>query len=321
VLADAQQALSYRADIFVTQRYAVPDVDAADALVRHCREHDIPLLYDLDDDLLHIPREHPDAKQLRPRARVVTRMIKGANAVWVSTPALAEALKDQRRDVRVVPNGLDERLWSALPQPVPPRQGPVRILFMGTATHDGDFALVERALDHVKTVFAEHVAIDLIGVSTRGDLPSWVNRPSLPPNASGSYPGFANWITQQHWDIGLAPLADTPFNRSKSAIKTLDYAAIGLPVLASDRLVYRGSLADGPGGWLVRDGEESWFVAISQLIRNGTLRRQLAEGARAGLVRFTLAAQAAERRAAWLSLLRGERKLPAQADREAVQVG
>jgi GT2 family glycosyltransferase/glycosyltransferase involved in cell wall biosynthesis len=321
VLADAQQALSYHADIFVTQRYAVPDVDAADALVRHCREHEIPLLYDLDDDLLHIPREHPDAKQLRPRARTVTRMMKGASAVWVSTPALAEALKDQRRDVRVVPNGLDERLWSALSQPVPPRQGPVRILIMGTATHDGDFALVERALDQVKTVFTEHVAIDLIGVSTRGDLPAWVNRPSVTPNASASYPGFVNWITQQHWDIGIAPLADTPFNRSKSAIKTLDYAAIGLPMLASDRLVYRGSPADGPGGWLVPDGEEAWFVAISRLIRSTALRRQLADGARTGLARFTLAAQAAERRAAWLSLLRDDRRATARADRETVQVG
>jgi hypothetical protein len=197
----------------------------------------------------------------------------------------------------------------------------VRILIMGTATHDGDFALVERALDQVKTVFAEHVAIDLIGISTRGDLPAWANRPSVPPNASASYPGFVNWITQQHWDIGIAPLADTPFNRSKSAIKTLDYAAIGLPVLASDRLVYRGSLADGPGGWLVPDGEAAWFVAISRLIRSAALRRQLADGARTGLARFTLAAQAAERRAAWLSLLRDDRRATARADREAVQVG
>jgi hypothetical protein len=55
VLADAEEALRYRADIFMTQRYAVPDVEAADRLIRHCRQHDIPLLYDLDDDLLHVP--------------------------------------------------------------------------------------------------------------------------------------------------------------------------------------------------------------------------------------------------------------------------
>ena len=97
VLADADAALSYRADIIVTQRYAVPDLDAADALIRHCRDHDIPLLYDLDDDLRHIPRDHPDAKLLRPRARTISRLIRGAGAVWVSTPALAETLRGSAR--------------------------------------------------------------------------------------------------------------------------------------------------------------------------------------------------------------------------------
>ena len=86
VLADAREALAYRADIFVTQRYAVPDIEAADALIRHCRDHGMTLLYDLDDDLRHIPRDHPDAALLRPRARLVSRMIRGADAVWVSTP-------------------------------------------------------------------------------------------------------------------------------------------------------------------------------------------------------------------------------------------
>ena len=76
----------------------------------------------------------------------------------------------------------------------------------------------------------------------------------MPPNATATYPGFVNWITQQQgWDVGLAPLADTAFNRCKSAIKTLDYAALGLAVVASDVAAYRGSLADGPGGMLARE--------------------------------------------------------------------
>ena len=196
VLADAEAALAYRADIFVTQRYAVPDLEAADALIRHCRDHGMSLLYDLDDDLRHIPRDHPDAALLRPRARLVSRMVRGADAVWVSTQALAENLADLRDDVRVVENGLDERLWTALPRPIAPRQGPLRILFMGTATHDADFAIVEPALARIKAVFGEHVAVDLLGVSSRGDLPAWVNRIGMSVHATSSYPGFVNWFTQ-----------------------------------------------------------------------------------------------------------------------------
>jgi GT2 family glycosyltransferase/glycosyltransferase involved in cell wall biosynthesis len=219
VLAEADEALRYRTDVIVTQRYAVADLDAADALIRHCRQHAITLLYDLDDDLRHIPRDHPDAQLLRPRARLVSRLVRGADAVWVSTPALAATLADLREDAHVVENGLDERLWTVAPVPAPPRQGPVRILFMGTATHDADFAIVESALGRLKSVFAEHVSVELLGVSSRSDLPSWVNRIGMSVNATLSYPGFVNWITQQHWDIAIAPLADSPFNRCKSRLK------------------------------------------------------------------------------------------------------
>jgi len=302
VLADADDALNYRADVIVTQRYAVAELEAADALIRHCRQQGITLLYDLDDDLRHIPRDHRDARLLRPRARLVSRLVRGAGAVWVSTPALAQTLAELRDDVIVVENGLDERIWAAGPAPIPPRPGPVRVLFMGTMTHDADFAIVEGALARLKAVFAEHVSVDLLGVSSQPDMPSWVNRVSMPVHATSSYPGFVNWFTQQHWDIAIAPLTGTPFNACKSAIKTLDYAALGLPVLASDSAVYRGSLADGPGGMLLPDDENAWFVALTRLVRDSALRRRLSEGARAGFAAGTLAAQATRRRDAWLSL-------------------
>jgi GT2 family glycosyltransferase/glycosyltransferase involved in cell wall biosynthesis len=316
VLADAAEALCYRADIIATQRYAVPDIASADALAAHCRRTGATLAYDLDDDLLHIPRDHPDAPALRPKAKVVQRLLHSANAVIVSTPALAASLAPprraslapQRRDALVVPNGLDERLWSDLPAGALPgrrvRGGPVRILCMGTATHGADFALIEPALARLNDMFGDRVTIDVLGVTTRSDLPEWANRVGMPPNATATYPGFVNWITQQEgWDIGLAPLADTPFNRCKSAIKTLDYAALGLAVVASDVPAYRGSLADGTGGLLAANRPEAWYAALSKLVRDGELRWGLARGAVAALAaEGTLARQAEERRKAWLSL-------------------
>jgi GT2 family glycosyltransferase/glycosyltransferase involved in cell wall biosynthesis len=307
VLADADEALNYRADVFVTQRHAVGDLDKADGLIRHCRRHGTTLLYDLDDDLRHIPRDHPDAALLRPRTRLVARLLRDADSVWVSTSSLAATLVDIRDDVRVVRNGLDERLWGGATLPTQPHQGPVRILFMGTATHDADFAIVENALARLKSVFAEHVSIELVGVSARSDLPDWVSRTRMSVSAGLSYPGFVNWITRQHWDIGIAPLADTPFNRCKSDIKALDYAALGLPMLASDHVAYHGTIADGPGGWLLPGDVDAWFDALAQLVRNAKLRSHLADRARAAFSSGTLAAQADERRAAWLSLMQTAR--------------
>jgi glycosyltransferase involved in cell wall biosynthesis len=305
VLADGEAALNYQADVFVTQRFAMGDLDAAEALIAHCHQRGIPLLYDLDDDLRRVPRDHPDAELIRPRTKLVSRLVREADAVWVSTPALASALSNVREDLLVVQNGIDERLWLAGPPPVAPREGPVRVLFMGTMTHDADFAVVEAALARLKSVFGDFVSVDVLGISSKPDLPVWVNRISMPVHATSSYPGFVNWITQQHWDIGIAPLADTPFNRCKSALKTLDYAALGLPILASDSAVYRGSPADGQAGLLLPGDANAWFVALARLVRDGPLRRQLAARARDVAHGGTLASQAIQRRAAWLALAHG----------------
>ena len=234
VLADAEEALNYRADIIVTQRYAVPDLDAADALIRHCREHGIALLYDLDDDLRHVPRDHPDARLLRPQARVVSRLVRGADAVWVSTPALAATWRNcamtctwwrtvstsgcgppRRRRQRRARDLCASCSWA--PQRTTPTSPSWRARWRGWLRCSPSMC---------RSICS--------GSAAGRDLPSWVNRIGMPVHATASYPGFVNWITQQHWDIGIAPLADTPFNRCKSAVKTLDYAALGLPVLASE---------------------------------------------------------------------------------------
>lgn len=306
VLADAEEAQRYRADIVATQRYAVPTLGAVDALAAHCRATGAALLYDMDDDLLHIPASHSDAAELRPKARLVQRLLRAADAVWVSTPALASRIASVRPDAQVVGNALDERLWAGSDATERKRQGAVRVLCMGTATHDADFAIVQPALARLKTEFGPHLEIDLLGFTTRPNLPDWINRPALPVTANGSYPGFVNCVTQHTaWDIGLAPLADTPFNRCKSAIKTLDYAALGLTVLASDVTAYRGSIADGPGGMLVPNRAEAWYIALSPLLRDRELRWRLGDAAyHAFTATGTLACQAEQRRTALLAVPR-----------------
>jgi GT2 family glycosyltransferase/glycosyltransferase involved in cell wall biosynthesis len=301
VVADAENALYYRADLIITQRYAVPDIAAADALATHARDNGMTLIYDLDDDLLHIPITHSDAAELRPKARVVSRMLRRADQIWVSTPALARAIAPERDDALVLPNALDERLWLAPPRVSRAPGGPLRILCMGTATHDGDFALIQPGLARLKEVFGDRVTIDMLGVTGRSDMPHWINRLGMTQMGNASYPGFVHWITRQPgWDVGLTPLADTPFNRSKSMIKTLDYAALGLAVMASSVEAYRGSLADGPGGMLLPNDPEAWYAALSRLRRDPAELLRLANGAQDA---FAAAGTLASRADAWRTAL------------------
>ncbi len=299
--ASPEEALHLRADVIATQRYAVPDVAMAAALGAHSRQCGMRLVYDLDDDLLAIPPDHPEAALLSQRSTSVARMLAEADSVTVSTQALAARLRTRHEAVHLVENGLDDRLWQAA-RPARP-DGALRILVMGTATHEADFRLVAGALARIKESFGERVEIEVCGM-TKDDLPAGIERIAPPSGRGQSYPGFVAWlVSRPGWHLGLAPLAASEFNDAKSAIKTFDYAALGLVVLASDVAAYRGSLADGPGGWLVANHEEAWFQAIARLVRDTALRTRLAAGARAAyLASGTLALQAGRRRAAWQAL-------------------
>jgi hypothetical protein len=162
----------------------------------------------------------------------------------------------------------------------------------------------------LKAEYDDRIEIDIIGMTGRKDLPPGLNRIGPPISATRSYPGFVQWLTtaQPGWHIGLAPLLDTPFNRCKSALKSIDYAALGLAVLASDMAVYRGSLADGTAGQLVGNTAAAWYAGIDRLMRDPQARRALADRAHAAfLAQASLASQGPAWRDAWTHLLRQRR--------------
>ncbi len=84
----------------------------------------------------------------------------------------------------------------------------------------------------------------------------------------------------------------------------MDYAALGLVTVASDRPDYRGSIADGAAGQLASNDPMAWHVTLDCLIRDHALRRSMAEQARRAFVEGgTLQGDGERRRAAWTSLL------------------
>ncbi len=207
-----------------------------------------------------------------------------------------------RPDARLVPNALDERIWAYGSVPLRWQPHPMRILCMGSTTHARDLALIMPALQRLKTDFPERVMIDIVGMTPEFELPPGIRRLVPPFYATQSYPAFVHWINAYTpgWHIGLAPLADTAFNHCKSPIKVIDYAAMGLAVLASDTPVYRGSLADGVAGQLVPNDAGAWLDALAGLVRDQALWRHYANGARAAfLAQASLQSQATIRRDVW----------------------
>jgi processive 1,2-diacylglycerol beta-glucosyltransferase len=274
-----------QAEIVLVDRTWRPDVsgDLALSLIEAVEQRGARLIYQLDDDLLSLPTSASYTAAQREAVNVLARH---ADALMLSTPALAERMAPLNPHTLIVPNALDERL---LVSPIHRHAAPFpadRIVlgYMGTRTHDADLRMILPALQEIGRISPLPVELQLVGVAVEEE--TWSMLAALPfpvrqiQPPTTDYPQFLSWFTGAlHWDIALAPLVDTHFNRAKSDIKFLDYSALGTAGIFSREPVYGRSVEHGVTGWLAEGTTESWTEALLTLITQPDLRQELAANA------------------------------------------
>lgn len=249
-------------------------------LARQCRSHDVPLVFDMDDDLLNVPPQKDatgDYARVRPALK---ELLATASLFTASTEPLAAAYADLTRNIRIVPNRLDPRVWMGpvAEYPVPAaidQKAALRVIYMGSPTHQEDLELVLEAFARLRAQYG--VQLYTIGVMGK-KLPEGVV--GIAPPVS-RYDRFIPWFRaiSGNFDAAIAPLVEAPFNRSKSDLKFLEYAACGLPTVASRVVPYSNSVRDGEDGLLVDNDAESWFQAVRSLATQPELRARLGAAA------------------------------------------
>ena len=266
-------------DICIVQRAAMPSVAAVDGLADWLRVMRAKLVVDLDDAFIAIGPDHSEAAFYQPLNGAIDRLLELADDAWFSTAPLADAYAGKAGHHAVIANAIDPRLWRdwRAPPRAPLTGEVVRLLYMGTATHAADLAAIRPALDALAQERAGAFDLTLIGVAGDVAPAPWLRRLSPPADAI-TYPRFVRWLrVQGPFDVGLAPLVDTPFNRAKSDIKLLDYAALGLVPLVEDGPAYR---ADP----VLRDSARfagDWRAALRDILDNRDGARTMAAGAQA----------------------------------------
>jgi hypothetical protein len=278
-VVDFDAALARDADVLVCQPHVTADLATAERLIEHCRARGMKLIYDLDDDLVSIPPSHPEAVRLEGLATIVRKFLESADRVWLATPELQRRLAPKLCDSEVVANKHDERIWrhSARRSEIMGTRS-VRIVYMGTATHDEELDFLQPIAELLQRQFGRQVRFDVVGVASRGQLARCFHRvtPEEGP-AAQTYPGFVEWFCRQHWDIAVSPLIDSPFNRCKSAIKLFDYAALALPVVASQHAEYDAAFGGDHGVQLVENTVTAWSDALLRLVIDAENRRRVGQ--------------------------------------------
>jgi glycosyltransferase involved in cell wall biosynthesis len=197
----------------------------------------------------------------------ILRLAKLADLTTTPSVVLAEKYRAAGAPhVAVIDNHLDGELAGLGTKAV---HAGVVVGWMAGSEHEHDLSLLP-IVEVLQRLLDKHSELRVVSIGLRLPLRGerYEFRPKVP---------FGRLLERMaDFDIGIAPLADTAFNRARSDVKLKEYGSVGAAWLASPVGAYRERGA-GEGGRLVGDGE--WFDALDGLIRGGFRRRRLSRQA------------------------------------------
>jgi glycosyltransferase involved in cell wall biosynthesis len=236
-------------------------------------------VYETDDDMLHPDSWSGLAHLFDTRTQETFRAcIRAAHMVTVSTDTLADVIRTINPNVTVLPNFVHgDMLYLERPH-----ADHLTVGWAGGMSHLGDWVDVAEPVGDILDKYP-NLDMHFVGIDYS---PLFGQR-------------FCRYTPWHHdvwdyyqtidFDIGLCPLADTPFNRSKSHIKALEFMALGIPVVASDTPAYRDLVDDGVNGYLCRT-DDDWRDRLTDLLFDDELRAEMGANGRATAGRWTIQA-------------------------------
>lgn len=252
---DMEKTFDY--DVLIMQRNMFEDVAGK---IKRVRANGQLVVNDIDDWFWGLDPSNGAWKGSHPtlnpeeNIRHYAKVLSVSTAVTVSTPYLRDRLSQfVHAPMEIIENYVDvSRFTPRVHADCTPTIG-----WAGSTSHRS------KDLETLKGVLSPFANMGTIKLHHSGDSkgaqPFWEavgvrpeqvsTTPLVPPT---EYPDSL------HFDIGLAPLRDAPFNRAKSWIKAIEYAAAGIPFIASDLDEYRrlqeqfgiGRLAKRSKHWL-----------------------------------------------------------------------
>lgn len=266
------------------------------SIVAAAQARGVPIVGHLDDNLFDLPRGIGEAAWTRLMApERLARLRQGLDAaetIWLSTPELARQIGAlglaPPLAVAPVPAGAD--LVELRRPALRCRDQPLTIGYIVGSTHRDDLALIAPALARLMSAHANMTLVLWGTIELPAELEPHAPRIETMPYVH-DYAAFQQDLAVLEWDIGLAPLRDTPHNRAKTNAKWIDYTIAGIPVIASDLAPYRAA-GEGGAALLAADGE--WDDALENLAASLGRRLEMASRARA-LVSRDYALDAMER--------------------------
>lgn len=255
-------ALAREASTVLVHRKTYPG-PLADRLAARARR----LAFDFDDAIDRPPPSRtPDPRIVAHYRARFRRMIDAADLCICGNRTLA-AMVGERPHV-VVPTAVDTDRFR--PGAVAPPAGPS----VGWVGHSDNLRYLEALTEPLKALADAHRGFELVVVADR------------PPVLPGVPVTFRRWSLDRELEdfggfaVGLMPLADDEWTRSKCAFKALQYMALGIPTVLSPVGANAEAVEHGRDGLHASDPRE-WFTSIDGLLRHPERAAALGRSGRA----------------------------------------
>lgn len=216
------------------------------------------------------PGRFLDLEANRRQVADLRQALAQVDAITVTTEELARCYRGYGPPVFVLPNCIDFAMW----QPVELRRSreAVRMGWAGGSSHFEDLNQLRGVLASLRRQRPQ-THLWMQGVCFPAITQDW------PPERLRTW----DWVhPEAHpWrsavvapDLALIPLRDTIFNRRKSPIKWLEYAALGVPAVCSDLPPYAPVVVHGVNGLLAAT-PEAWEAQLLRLVDDPLYRAKL----------------------------------------------
>lgn len=279
-------------DIFWTNYFS--DEKIFTVMYYYAEKHGKKIVLDIDDNYLDLPKSNKEYERFKPQKReraMLSTILSFAHAITCSTFPLKERIWEHinfmhkiDKPIYVIPNMNDIKFWKTKTKPKKDKDRIV-IGYTGSNSHQDDLMMVMPIISKLMTKY-DNLYFQLLGSIEKSLITTYfkgfskdaLDRIDIGP-AESIFNKYPQWLGQQPWDIGIAPLVDTAFTRCKSHIKIMEYAMFKIPVVASRVYPYHMSIRNKPvskdNETLLLARQQEWESKLIQLIESPELRKKL----------------------------------------------
>jgi len=223
------------------------------------------------DDFIEVNDDNPNQMEhkISQAPEVLKVLATIADMVTCTNNHLAKRLKEFNKNVVILPNYMDLERWE---KPYLKNDtGFINIGWVGSMSHYNDLKMIVTPL---KRILAEFPNVRLYIMGEWRARKWFEGVKNVEVMLAVPFNAYPTRLAGLRLDIGLAPLVDNEFNRSKSNIKWQEYSINRIAGVYAP-IVYNMHGFEPKFGMIARTPDE-WYSAIKQLIIYPKLREEMA---------------------------------------------